>query len=264
MEYAAAEELKRRVDELESLVGTLLLGLTRGEKEMYSTVRSTTSLNFDDANGQVLQVLDAILENRFSAATAAADEVRQALALALAELDECGLDAPRHRFVDISLYVRDPDAYAHSEDILEEIEVVMQEFGLEVIEDFPAQLGSLWKRWIARTAHAIEAARQTEEYEILREALELHHLGQPQADIDERYARMAASIYRAFEDADELALKFGALLAVKHTTDDGRVNFSAVTLSTRQLRTLNAHPEILTEPGKAFQRLGELSSGDGP
>lgn len=239
---------------LRRMLDTVLLALTQGDKEVFKILHEGGA---PEPKGQLLERLDALLRRRIDLPLQQALDVAQLVEPILESVvtvDETGIDSPRSRFLAMEVFADDYD-----EGFLAAITDLASSLGFEVVAHGPVHRGSIRKRWFLRTRKTITTGELAEHYELLKRAVELHHLDQTQADVDTKYARMAAEIVGALDQARSLALKIGALLVVKHTDDDDAAHVAVVTLTARQLLALQTHPEVLAEPAKTLSLLAAIA-----
>jgi hypothetical protein len=65
--------------------------------------------------------------------------------------------------------------------------------------NYERQRRSFFSKWYAKTKHAASSAEVQERLRKVERALELHPLGRPQAEIDERTVKAAAELIKAIQ-----------------------------------------------------------------
>jgi hypothetical protein len=133
------------------------------------------------------------------------------------------------------------------------IQDVLDAFGLEFADEFPAIKGSWFKKWFAKTAQAMTQSEVTDRLKKLERAVELKGLGQPQAEIDEKQASAAAKLMDALKDTPNAAIQVGSILLIKRLTESGST-MQIRTLTPTELMHLENNQALLMSPENILQR----------
>lgn len=175
-------------------------------------------------------------------------------------IQSLGLDLRRvrmTRFLPVRLYVtRQTEDMASP--LIEAVETMLERFGFEVADDFPAERGSVWKRWISRSQKALTHEEVQDVARKVKKGAEVAGLDKPMADVNKTQSEAIRNALEVAKDYDNVVLQFGSALAVVTTDGHGRRNAAAITLTPAQAIALENNPELLHSPRTVLERLKEL------
>jgi hypothetical protein len=170
--------------------------------------------------------------------------------LSLALLGPDTDDLPMRRIVPMRLCLKKADP-ALREVLFEALSNFAGSMGLVVSDDLPAEKGTGFKKWFART---IGGARQAEVREQLEEgmrALQLCALKDPDAEPEQERAKAAVALLDALERTGDAVLQVGPIVLVK--SQSGWV--TRMLSQTEQIH-LEKNPELLKSPEDLVRFLG--------
>lgn len=169
------------------------------------------------------------------------------------EIDTSAVRLPR--FIPLRAYLS--ESPAHVEDVSRAITSLVEAFGFEIADDFPAIHGSWFKSWFAKLGETATQPEVAARLVKVERALELKGLEAPQAEIDAKQAEAVAKLMSSIENVPNAALQVGSILLVKLTKGDGPV-VQVRTLTQRELIQLENNQNLLTSPSTVLDRLAEL------
>jgi hypothetical protein len=175
-------------------------------------------------------------------------------------LQSMGIDLEKvriPRFLPVRVYIdkHDPEAVDRIQNAINEL---LRSFGLEVADDFPAQEGSWFKRWIARFK---QRATQDDVQDVSRKikrGLENAGLEAPQAEINETQARALGTLMEQAKSFDNAAIQAGTALVVVTTSSNGQKGVVGVTLTAAQVIALENNQELLNSPATLLPTLRKV------
>jgi hypothetical protein len=165
--------------------------------------------------------------------------------------------APIYRVIPVRVYLRTGEAV---QPVVDSANTVLKTLAFQVAHEYPAQHGSFWQRWCARSTEALSHPEVQERLQKLEKAAEVWSLGRPQAEIDKNLAEAVSKLIEALRHEKEAAAQVGSILLLKLKGPDGQSRLTVQTLSVRQLIALEKDPDILKEPGRILKRLA-IESG---
>lgn len=138
--------------------------------------------------------------------------------------------------------------------------------GLEQAEEFPAESGSWWKKFILKSKEALTHGEVTDRLEKAESALQAQYLDRPQAEANRNQAEAAASVIGSLKEVPHACVQVGSLLIVKNTAEDGRSAVIARTLTRNELKSLEENQSMLGKPSDILRWLEsaeqlQISSG---
>nr|WP_294512068.1 hypothetical protein [uncultured Rhodopila sp.] len=168
------------------------------------------------------------------------------------------------RFLPLRVYLSEASGTA-VESVSQAIKGLLDAFGLEFADEFPAIYGSWFKKWFAKTSEAMTQPEVAVRLKKLERAVEMRGLGQLQAEIDERQAAAAAQLIGALKDTPVAAVQVGSILIIKLPSANGPMT-QVRTLTQAELMQLENNQALLTSPESLLQRLSDAcrsASGSG-
>lgn len=158
------------------------------------------------------------------------------------------------RFIPVRVYLSDENE-RDVRKVSDAIDKLLASFGFEFSDDFPAEKGSWWKKWFAKSKEVATQPEVTDRLEKIERAIELKGLHKPQAEVDKAQAEAIAALTAAVKDIPNVAIQAGSILLVK-TTDSNRDPCLQVrTLSTKELIFLENNQHLLCKPATVMQSL---------
>jgi hypothetical protein len=132
---------------------------------------------------------------------------------------------------------------------------ILDAFGFEFADEFPAIRGSWYKKWFAKTAEVTTQPEVTKRLEKLERALELKGLGYPQAEIDAKQAAAVAELLGALKDIQNAAIQVGSILLIKQSVGP---MIQVRTLTQAELIHLENNQALLSSPHNLLERLSDI------
>jgi DNA repair exonuclease SbcCD ATPase subunit len=241
----------RRIDELQS---NFEQQLRRADAQLEATSNRL--------RGEVANVREG--------ASASVRDVRQQLAAVESELDALskeqhsalalqtiGVDTeavPLRRYLPVRVYLSDGDE-KKVRSVANAITHLLSTFGFAIADDYPAEAGSWWKRWVIRTKEAATQPEVVERVKKIERALELQGVAKPQSEVTKNEAEAAAALIKAVENVPSAAVQAGALLLVKTTSPSSGACVQVRTLNQRELAFLERNQKILASPHEILESL---------
>jgi hypothetical protein len=171
------------------------------------------------------------------------------------------------RFIPVRVYLSD-DEVEDIENVTNAVTGLLDAFGFQFSDDFPAEKGSWWKKWFARSKEVITQPEVTDRLAKIERAIDIKGLHKPQADVDKTQAEAIATLIASVKDIQSVAIQAGSILLVKVTNGKGDPCLQVRTLSTKELIYLENNQHILCKPAKIMESLSHgsqhiLLEGDG-
>ncbi|OSM02266.1 putative anti-sigma-factor antagonist [Magnetofaba australis IT-1] len=163
------------------------------------------------------------------------------------------------RFIPVRVYLSD-DNEADVRKVSSAIDKLLGAFGFEFSDDFPAEKGSWWKKWFAKSTEVATQPEVTDRLEKIERALELKGLHKPQSEVDKAQAEAIAALTAATKDIPNVAIQAGSILLVKTTDGNSGPCLQVRTLSTKELIYLENNQHLLCKPETVMQSLSHGSS----
>jgi hypothetical protein len=168
---------------------------------------------------------------------------------------------PLIRFIPVRIYIQDAGAAEGLKSIANETKIGILNFlDLSIADEFPAETGSWWERFVAKTNTAITQPEVNERLQKLERAIELKGLNLPQSEIDKNEANAISTIITAIQDVTSVTVQSGTILLFKLTDKEGKTHIHARTLSQLEMIYLEKNQHILKEqPGDVLKQLAEFN-----
>jgi len=186
--------------------------------------------------------------------TANQHEAHSFLALLSMGLNLAEVKTPR--LLPVRVYLRD-DNSLETANVAKQVERLLSAFGFAVADDFPAESGSWWKKWFAKTTDVMTQPEVYERLQKIERALEMSALLKPQAEIDRNQAEAVQALLDGIKDQVHATVQVGSILVLKTTNANEKSIVHVRQLSQKQLIAIENAPELLQSPGKALELLGE-------
>ena len=170
-----------------------------------------------------------------------------------------GLDlaeTPLPRFLPLRVYLSE-DTPEIVESVKKAISGVLDVQGLEIADDFPAETGSWWKKWMVRSKDFLTQDEVAERLNKIERAVEMKVLHEPQADVDKKTAEAVGSLAKCFENVPNVAVQAGSILFLKYVGADGTACVQVRTLTQEQLVQIEKNPKLLNTPVQAISKLAQ-------
>jgi len=167
------------------------------------------------------------------------------------------------RFLPVRLYVT-REAQDMAAPLIEAIERMLEAFGFEVADDFPAERGSVFKRWFSRSKDALTSEEAKDIARKVKKGAEVVGLDKPMAEVNKTQSEALRNMLESAKNYDDVALQFGTVLFVVQTNSNSNKRTAmAMTLSPAQVIALENNPNLLHNPATILERLKELCEVDG-
>jgi transcriptional regulator with XRE-family HTH domain len=160
-----------------------------------------------------------------------------------------GLDTgavPLFRLVPVRLYIDRADPRVITR-VSRGVADLLERFGFEVADDFPAIEGSWFKKLFARSREAITSEEAMVRFKQIERAARLP-LDKQEAEIAQTYAEAVAAFLEGSAEAEVAVAQFGPLLIVKRPNETGGSSVVTRTLTSRQAAALERHQDLLQRP----------------
>ena len=119
---------------------------------------------------------------------------------------------------------------------------------------------SFWRKWSVVSKDVLSNEEVAERLQKAEKALELKYLDRPQSEITSEQVAAAAQLIKALDTVHEAAAQIGSLLVLKRTDSDGRSYIATRTLTYKEMRLLEMHPDLLRQPSLLLNALESTSS----
>jgi hypothetical protein len=117
-------------------------------------------------------------------------------------------------WAEVSIYTSADDGTGLKDAVV----AALREFGLaSAVEESPIR-GSWFQRFWARSRQVRESEPVRERLAKLERALELAHLGKPQAEIDKEKAESVAALYSVVHEQNNAVVRMGSIIMIKTGT----------------------------------------------
>lgn len=146
--------------------------------------------------------------------------------------------------IKIHAYLNDDDV-THAKNISQAVTLIEQALKLVITDDPPAQSGSWFKRWVAKTTESLSLPEVNERLHRMERMLKLRS---DQIDQSEAVVAAGQAIVGSLEGVDNAVVQVGSLLIVKKTASDesvGRV--LSFMLRQEELAALERDPSLLMD-----------------
>jgi len=220
-----------------------------GHREFQSWVREKV----DDFAGDFVEVIGSIDLLQHGQTTLSANTHEW---LAVQSLGIDSSKARLSRFLPLRAYLSEVHGDT-VEDISQAIGSVLEAFGFEIADEFPAEHGSWYKKWFAKTTEVMTQPEVAERLAKLERALELKGLGRPQAEIDEKQAAAVSHLITAVKDTPNAAIQVGSILLIKLSGPNGAA-IKVRTLTQMELIHLENNQSLLDSPSDLLERLSDV------
>ncbi|MEU4229557.1 hypothetical protein AB0F17_35115 [Nonomuraea sp. NPDC026600] len=153
----------------------------------------------------------------------------------------------RNATIPILIYLTDETGH---EDVEQALNIVLDAFGLPVTDATPAMHGS-WLRRLRAIVRDTAAAEPTKQLaDEVHRALQLKHLHQAQARVDQEQAEAVAKLIQALESTGSAVLMIGSVMILKTSG-----TISSRTLTQRELIFLERNPGLISDPHQLLMQL---------
>jgi len=133
------------------------------------------------------------------------------------------------------------------------LDALLREFGIEVAAEDPPVLGSWFQRFWVRLRDSDAADGLQKRLSKVEQAVELHHIGKAQAEIDRNKSEAVAVLLGAVRDEKEAVIRLGSLVIVKWS---GSV--TVWTISETQAAELDSQGDLIGKPAQVLSYLRDL------
>lgn len=163
------------------------------------------------------------------------------------------------RFIPVRVYLSD-DKQNDIENITNAVDKLLDAFGFQFSDDFPAEKGSWWKKWFAKSKDVITQPEVADRLEKIERAIDVKGLHKPQAEVDKAQAEAIAVLTASIKEIPNVAIQAGSILLVKVTDGNGDPSLQVRSLSTKELIYLENNQHLLCKPETVMQSLSCNSS----
>lgn len=179
-------------------------------------------------------------------------------------LQSLGIDLDRvrvPRFLPVRVYVDREDEQA-VERLAKAVDAMLQAFGLEIVDDFPPQKGSWFKKWISRFTKAATSAEAKDFGRKVLRGAELAGLEKQQAEINKTQADCLSNLMKRAKEFDNAAIQCGTALVVVTSDRHNHRNVVGVTLTAAQVIALENNQQLLHCPTTLLAELKKVCEGN--
>lgn len=163
------------------------------------------------------------------------------------------------RFIPVRVYLSD-DNQNDIDKITNAVDKLLDAFGFSFSDDFPAEKGSWWKKWFAKSKDVITQPEVVDRLEKIERAIDVKGLHKPQADVDKTQAEAIAVLTASVKEIPNVAIQSGSILLVKVTDGNGDPSLQVRCLSTKELIYLENNQHLLCKPEMIMESLSCNSS----
>lgn len=175
-------------------------------------------------------------------------------------VDTMGLDhskVAQKRFAPVRVYISED-----SPKLVEIVEKATKEYtdalGFTPASEYPAEKGSWFKRWIAKSKDALTSEQAEEAFKKGKRSIELTTLDKKRAEVNRENAQAAGDFIRAIENVPNAVAQFGSLLIIKTTTPDGGCSVMTRVLSEKEMEFIENNQDIMKDATRVLDRLAEV------
>ncbi len=159
-----------------------------------------------------------------------------------------------NRFIPVRIYLSD-DNDNDIDSITDSTTQLLNEFYFEFSDDFPAEKGSWWKKWFAKSKDTLTHPEVKNRLEKIERAIDNKGLHKPQSEINKNQADAISVLTNSIKDIDSVAIQAGSLLLVKTTNKDYQTSLQVKTLTTKELIYIENNQQILHRPERTLELL---------
>lgn len=158
------------------------------------------------------------------------------------------------RFIPVRVYLSE-EREEDVQNVSNAIDKLLTALGFEFSDDFPAEKGSWWKKWFAKSKEAVTQPEVTERLKKIERAVELQGLHKPQSEIDKAQAEAIATLIASVKDIPNVAIQAGSILLVKTSEGYESPCLQVRTLTIKELIYLENNQHLLCKPATVLQSL---------
>jgi hypothetical protein len=178
--------------------------------------------------------------------------------------------APRRELTDreevdsaqsVSIYLEDGQE-STVRDVQSALQVIAEEVGFELIAEFNPIYGSFWQKFRAK---ASDPHTQQEVYDRLiklERSAEVRLLAVPESQANMQNAQGLAAIIESLKGESAAVIQLGPLMVVKAPASDGGSAILCRALTAKELRMLEARPDLLKDPCGLMAQLTGTDQGE--
>jgi hypothetical protein len=171
--------------------------------------------------------------------------------LYLQQLTAAAHRAAVQRYLPVSIYLDDEEGAA---DVTDAVSALCDALQLNFVAEYPAEVGSWFKRWLAKTINFATSDEVVLELEKLKRGVELKAIDSLQAKIDQMHASAAATLIGSLEGQSHATCQVGSLLIVKVPTSGGQSQLFTRTLTQPELIYLEKNQHLPASPPRRNSR----------
>jgi hypothetical protein len=174
-------------------------------------------------------------------------------------MQSVGIDSnsvPLSRFIPVRVYLS-VSAPIKITEVSDAISLLLDILGFEISDSFPAELGSWWKRWFAKSKDVITQPEVVEKLQKAERALELYTLQRYQSTVDKEQAEAAGAVLKSLDNIPNAVCQIGSILIIKITDDFTGTRVYSRTLSAQEMIYLERNQHLLQSPEKILECLSQ-------
>jgi len=146
-----------------------------------------------------------------------------------------------------SIYLEDGQE-ATVRDVQSALQAVAEKIGFDLIPEFDPVYGSFWQRFRAKASDAHTREEVYDRLIKLERSAEVRLLAVPESQANMQNAQGLAAIIESLKGESAAVVQLGPLVVVKAPTPDFGSAILCRMLTAKELRMLEAHPDLLRDP----------------
>jgi hypothetical protein len=175
-------------------------------------------------------------------------------------IDTMGIDhatVAQKRYAPVRVYISEdnPELVAIVERAVTEYS---EKLGFVSATEYPAEKGSWYKRWIAKSKDALTSEQAQDAFKKGKRALELALVDKKRAEINRDNAQAASDFIKAVENVPDVVAQFGSLLIVKNTNPEGKCMVITRVLCEKEMEFIESNQDIMKDSENILDRLTKI------
>lgn len=142
------------------------------------------------------------------------------------------------------------------------LQAVAKEIGFDLIAEFDPIYGSFWQRFRAKASDPHTREEVYERLIKLERSAEVRLLAVPESQANMQNAQGLAAIIESLKGESAAVVQLGPLVVVKASTSDLGSAILCKVLTAKELKILEARPDLLRDPSRLMAQLTEPSRDD--
>lgn len=147
----------------------------------------------------------------------------------------------------VSIYLEDGQE-ATVRDVQSALQAVAEKVGFDLIPEFDPVYGSFWQKFRAKASDAHAREEVYDRLIKLERSAEVRLLAVPESQANMQNAQGLAAIIESLKGESAAVVQLGPLVVVKAPTPDFGSAILCRMLTAKELRMLEAHPDLLRDP----------------